>query len=146
VSDRSDALAMMVLEEAVAYATEQLERGGVCLPFGILLDSAEQRELLTPPHQDPKAGYEALEEAVCGQIATRDITVALLALDTPLPAHIAKDRPPSIRLHLEERSQIGKVVGARYLYIPYHLEPVGEGVQMRLQTPIPVGIRAAYIV
>ena len=74
------------------------------------------------------------------------VDVMVMVVDTLIPENFVQDVPSSIRLHLEEKSQIDKSVAARFIYVPYTLHQVEGEILTKLHTPIPVGFPAEYIV
>jgi hypothetical protein len=88
-----------------------------------------------------------LEETLNDRINEGDVDVIVLAVDTLIPEKFDQGIPSSIRLHLEEKSQIDKKISARFLYVPYELCRIGDDeLFVKLHAPIPIGFPAEYIV
>jgi len=88
-----------------------------------------------------------LEDALKVRIKEGDVDIMVMAVDTLIPDRFVQDVPSSIRLHLEEKSQLDKKISARFLYVPYELCRVGDGeLFVKLHAPIPVGFPAEYII
>ena len=141
-----DERALEILEKAVYHAQDSLEKTKYFQPFLMLLNDAGEIELFENEVKDTTESYALLEDTLRTRIKECDIEVMVLVVDTLMPENFVKDVPSSIRLHLEEKSQIEKKVAARFLYVPYELCRVGDGdIFVKLHTPIPVGFPAEYI-
>ncbi len=147
MSTQEDEKAFSVLEQAVYKAQKALELTKYFQPFLMLLNDAGEIELFENEVEDSNESYALLEEILKKRIKKGDVDVIVLVVDTRIPENFVKDVPSSIRLHLEEKSQIDKKVAARFLYVPYELCSVGDGkIFAKLHNPIPVGFPAEYIV
>lgn len=146
MSVHHDERALEILEKAVYYAQDSLEKTKYFQPFLMLLNDAGEIELFENEVQDSTESYALLEDTLRTRIKEGDIDVMVLSVDTIMPENFVKDVPHSIRLHLEEKSQIDKKVAARFLYVPYELCRVGDGdMFVKLHAPIPIGFPAEYI-
>jgi len=147
MSDNHDERALEVLEKAVYRAQESLEKTKHFQPFLMLLNDAGETEVFENEVKDSNESYTLLEETLKERVKEGDVDVMMLLVDTLIPEKFAQDVPGGIRVHLEEKSQIDKKIGARFLYVPYELCRVGEGeLFVKLHAPIPVGFPAEYIV
>ncbi len=146
MSVNHDERALEILEKAVYRAQDLLEKTKYFQPFLMLLNDAGGIELFENEVKDTTESYTLLEETLRRRIKEGDVDVMVLVVDTLMPENFVKDVPSSIRLHLEEKSQIDKKVAARFLYVPYELCRVGDGeLFVKLHAPIPVGFPAEYI-
>jgi len=147
MSDNHDERALQVLEKAVYRAQESLEATKHFQPFLMLLNDADEVELFENEVEDSTESYALLEETLKERIKEGDVDVMVLLVDTLIPEKFAQDIPSGIRVHLEEKSQVDKKIGARFLYVPYELCRVDDGeLFVKLHAPIPVGFPAEYIV
>lgn len=147
MSDNHDERALQVLEKAVYRAQNLLEKTKHFQPFLMLLNDTGEIELFENEVKDSTESYALLEDTLRRRIKEGDVDVVVLAVDTLIPEKLLKDVPSSIRLHLEEKSQVDKIVSARFLYVPYELCRVGDGdMFVKLHAPIPLGFPAEYIV
>jgi phosphopantetheine adenylyltransferase len=146
MSDDHDDRAMMVLEKAVYRAQELLEKTQKFQPFLMILDNDGSIETVENAILDSMESYTLLGDVLKERIKEGGVDVMVMVVDTLIPENFVQDVPSSIRLHLEEKSQIDKSVAARFLYVPYTLHKVEEEIFMKLHTPIPVGFPAEYIV
>lgn len=139
--------AFSVLEKAVSKAQNALEQTKYFQPFLMLLNDAGEIEIFENEIQDSHQSYAMLEKILQDRVAKGDVEVLVLAVDTLIPENFVKDVPSSIRLHLEEKSQIDKKIAARFLYVPYELCQIKDGeMYVKLHHPIAVGFPAEYIV
>jgi hypothetical protein len=147
MSENHDERALEILEKAVYRAQESLETTKHFQPFLMLLNDAGETEVFENEVKDSHESYALLEETLKERIKEGDVDVMVLLVDTLIPEQFAQDVPGGIRVHLEEKSQLDKKLGARFLYVPYELCSVGEGeLFVKLHAPIPVGFPAEYIV
>ena len=147
MSTQDDEKAFMLLEKAVHKAQQSLEQTKHFQPFLLLLNDAGEIEIFENELEDSTESYTILENILRERTPQGDIDVMVLAVDTLIPENFVKDVPSSIRLHLEEKSQVDKKVSGRFLYVPYELCRIGEGEMfVKLHHPIPVGFPAEYIV
>jgi len=146
-NSNNDEKAFKVLEEAVNKAQKSLAKTKHFQPFLMLLNEAGNIEVFENKIEDSTQSYNSLEKILKESIKMGDIEVIVLAVDTVIPENFVENVPNSIRLHLEEKSQIDKKIAARFLYVPYELCRVEEGeIYIKLHAPIAVGFPAEYIV
>ena len=93
----------------------------------MLLNDAGEIELFENEVKDSTQSYTLLEDTLRKRVNKGDVDVMVLVVDTLIPEKFVKDVSSSIRLHLEEKSQIDKKIAARFLYVPYELCRVGDG-------------------
>ncbi len=146
MSENHDDKAMQVLEEAVYRAQELLANTQNFKPFLMILDDDGSIVIVENEVEESKESYALLGETLKVRIKEGNVDVMVMVVDTFIPENFVQDVPNSIRLHLEEKSQIDKSVAARFIYVPYTLHKVEEKVFTKLYTPIPVGFPAEYIV
>ena len=147
MSIQEDEKAFNILEQAVYRAQGLLEKSTYFQPFLMLLNDAGEIEVFENEVKDSTQSYTLLEDTLRKRVDKGDVDVMVLAVDTLIPEKFVKDVSSSIRLHLEEKSQIDKKIAARFLYVPYELCRVGDGdMFVNLHAPIPVGFPAEYIV
>ena len=147
MSDNHDERALQVLEKAVYRAQESLEKTKHFQPFLMLLNDAGETEIFENEVKDSQESYTLLEETLKERIKEGDVDVMVLLVDTLIPEKFVENVASGIRVHLEEKSQVEKKIGARFLYVPYELCKSGEGeLFVKLHAPIPVGFPAEYIV
>jgi hypothetical protein len=146
MSNISDEKALQLLEKAVYKAQDSLEQTKHFQPFLMLLSDTGKIEIFENKIEDSTQSYEALENLLKERMQKNDIEVMVLVVDTQIPEHFVKDTHMGIRVHLEEKSQRDKKIGARYLYVPYELCSSSEcALFVKLHNPIPVGMPAEYI-
>ena len=147
MSVQEDEKALGVLEQAVYRAQRSLQQTKAFQPFLMLLNDAGEIEIFENEVEETTQSYTLLEENLRRRIKEGDVDVMVLAVATLIPENFMQDVPSGIRLHLEEKSQIDKKIGARFLYVPYELFKGTEGeIFVKLHNPIPVGFSAEYIV
>lgn len=147
MSDNHDEKALQVLEKAVYHAQNSLEKTTHFQPFLMLLDNKGNIEVVKNGEADSTQSYALLEDELKKRIKKGDVDVMVLAADTLIPEQFVRNATNGIRLHLEEKSQIGKKISARFLYVPYELCRVGDGkLFVRLHDPVAVGFPAEYII
>ncbi|MEN8304362.1 MAG: hypothetical protein ABFQ64_09845 [Campylobacterota bacterium] len=147
MSNIDDEKAFRILEEAVEKAQVSLQSTKHFQPFLMLLNDAGQVEVFENEIKESTQSYAELEKVAAESVKMGDVDVMVLAVDTVIPENFVKDIPHGIRLHLEEKSQVDKKVGARFLYVPYELCQVkNEEMYVKLHAPIAVGFPAEYIV
>ncbi|MEA1952815.1 MAG: hypothetical protein U9O24_00295 [Campylobacterota bacterium] len=146
MSNTDDDKAIHILEKAVYYAQNHLEKEQKFQPFAMILNENGNIDTIENKIKDSTESYASLGDTVKICINQNRIDVIVMAVDTLIPERFDKETPHSIRLHLEERSQIDKKISARFLYVPYTLHKVEEKIFVKLHTPIPVGFPAEYIV
>ena len=147
MSDEADARAFTLLKQAVEKAQISLANTKYFQPFLMLLTDDGKVEVYENEIKDSTQSYEDLEEQLKVRLTSKDIDIMILAVDTVMPEQLSQGISSGIRLHLEEKSQVHKKIGARFLYVPYALCQVDEGEMfVKLYAPIPVGFPAEYIV
>ncbi len=145
MSEHHDDKAMLVLEKAVYRAQELLAKTQNFKPFLMILDDNGSIDMVENEVEESAASYSLLGETLRVRIKEGGVDVMVMVVDTLIPENFLQDVPSSIRVHLEEKSQIDKKVAARFIYIPYTLHKVEEEIFTKLHTPIPVGFPAEYI-
>lgn len=146
MSIHHDDRAMLVLEKAVYRAQNLLEKTQNFKPFLMILDDDGSIETVENEVADSTESYALLGEMLKECIKEGGVDVIVMVVDTLIPENFVQDVPSSIRLHLEEKSQVDKSVSARFIYVPYTLHKVEEEIVTKLYTPIPVGFPAEYII
>jgi len=147
MSTHEDEKAFSILEQAVSKAQKSLEQTKHFQPFLMLLNDAGEIELFENEVEDSTESYTLLEDALKVRIKEGDVDIMVMVVDTLIPDRFVQDVSSSIRLHLEEKSQLDKKISARFLYVPYELCRVGDGeLFVKLHAPIPVGFPAEYII
>ena len=147
MSNEEDTKALQLLEKAVYKAQESLEKSKHFQPFLMLLTDAGEIEVYENKIDNASESYMLLENKLTQRITENDVDIMVLVVDTVIPDKFVQDISSGIRVHLEEKSQSSKKIGARFLYVPYELCRVGEGEMfVKLYSPIPVGFPAEYIV
>jgi hypothetical protein len=146
MSDNHDDRAMLVLEKAVYRAQELLAKTQNFKPFLMILADNGSIDIVENEVEEGVESYALLGETLRVRIKEGGVDVMVMVVDTLIPENFVQDVPSSIRLHLEEKSQIDKSVAARFIYVPYTLHKVEEKIFTKLHAPIPVGFPAEYIV
>ena len=146
MSDHHDDKAMLVLEKAVYRAQALLEETQNFKPFLMILDDDGSIDLVENEVEESAESYALLGETLKVRIKEGNVDVMVMVVDTLIPENFVQDVPHSIRLHLEEKSQIDKSVSARFIYVPYTLHKIEKEIFTKLHAPIPVGFPAEYIV
>ena len=144
--ENHDDRAMLVLKKAVYRAQELLENTQNFKPFLMILDDDGSIDIVENEVEESAESYTSLGETLKARIKKGGVDVMVMVVDTLIPENFVQDVSSSIRLHLEEKSQIDKSVAARFIYVPYTLHKVEEEIFTKLHTPIPVGFPAEYIV
>jgi len=137
---------MLVLEKAVYRAQELLEKMQNFKPFLMILDDDGSIHIVENEVEESAESYALLGDTLRTRIKEGGVDVMVMVVDTLIPENFVQDVPSSIRLHLEEKSQVDKSVAARFIYVPYTLHKVEEKILTKLHIPIPVGFPAEYIV
>jgi len=142
-----DEKAFALLEKAINKAQDALVKTTNFKPFLMLLTDTGEVEIHENKIKDSSQSYEALEVLLKERMLQDDIDIMILTVDTIIPdkVHIGVDA--GIRLHIEEKSQKYKKIGARFLYVPYQLcKSPNTPMYVKLHTPLPLGFPAEYIV
>ncbi len=147
MSNTEDEKALKLLEKAVYKAQDSLEKTKHFQPFLMLLSDTGIIEVFENEIRDSTESYEALETILTERMKKNDVDVMVLVVDTEIPERFVTEVHTGIRVHLEEKSQKDKKIGARFLYVPYELCTSSEcELFVKLHMPIPVGFPAEYIV
>jgi hypothetical protein len=146
MGNNDDEKAFVLIEKAVYRAKDILAVSKSFQPFLLLLNEAGEEEFYSNDEPDEDKSYAQLEEKLEERILQGGIDILLLVSKSGIPAKFSSSASHSIRVHLEEKSQIGVKVGARFLYVPYEriINP-NESISVLLDTPLPVGFIAQYI-
>ena len=144
--NKEDEIALGFIEKAVFKAQKTLVEFSAFRPFSMLLTDSGKIEIYENELDNIGDSYALLEEEIAQRIKKNDISILILAVDTEIPENFSKGIPMSIRIHLEEKSQIGKIIGARFLYVPYELcQTLSREKFVRLHAPIAVGFPSEYL-
>ena len=145
--DNPDERALYLLQKAVYKAQESLKKTKHFQPFLMLLSDTGEIEVYENDIEDRTQSYKTLEHILAQRMKKNDTDIMALVVDTKIPERLLKDVSVGIRVHLEEKSQRSKKIGARFLYVPYELCASSEcECFVRLHVPIPVGFPAEYII
>ena len=147
MSKTDDEKAFEILQKAVNFAQNSLQKTKYFQPFLMLLNDAGTIEFFENDHTEVSLSYQSLEDLLRNRIDNRsDVEIIALVVDTQIPENFVKDVPNGIRIHLEEKSQMHKKLAARYIYVPYELCQTVKGEMfVKLHIPIPVGFPAEYL-
>jgi len=147
MSNTEDEKAIQLLEKAVYKAQASLEKTKHFQPFLMLLSDTGEIEVFENEIEDSTQSYEALEKILEERVKKNDIAIMALVVDTQIPERFVKEVSTGIRVHLEEKSQRDKKIGARFIYVPYALCTSSEcALFVKLHMPLPVGFPAEYII
>ena len=147
MGNNDDEKAFVLIEKAVYRAKDTLEVSKSFQPFLLLLNEAGEEEFYSNDEPNEDKSYALLEEKLEERILQGGIDILLLVSKSGIPAKFSSSVAHSIRVHLEEKSQIGVTVGARFLYVPYErIVNPNQSTSVLLDTPLPVGFVAQYIV
>jgi len=144
----SDEKALKLLQKAVIKAQSSLEKSLTFRPFLLTMDSDGTIKTIENREPTDQTSYSSLEESIEERARESKLEVIVLAIKDTLPHKFSDNKTQiSIRLHIEERSQLSKTVSARFIYIPYTLHSrVGEDqVDVQWGEPHPVGFPAEYL-
>jgi len=130
-----------LVNEAVMYAKERLERGDILAPFAMILHDNGNIESLSSQAENFDTAYEDLVLQL-RQSVKDDPSISALSIVTrvTIPEQYDAATPNGLRVHLEERHKRGNKIGARFLYVPYQLykNSQTDALTLQLHTPIPV--------
>jgi hypothetical protein len=141
-----DEKALFVLEEALSRATDSLEREKSFSPFALLLNESGESEMIENSLESPEENLALLEETIHQRVKKEDIEVLVIASESSVPQQFAHQALYAIRLHIEEKSQRERKIGARFLYVPYELlQNQEEKISLKLYPPHPVAFPAEYL-
>jgi hypothetical protein len=146
--ENSDDRAIDMLEKAVAKAKLSIEKNLTFRPFLMTLNMEGVLKSIENREPSDEYSYARLEESIADRAIEDKLEFIILAMSDYMPERYSDGKPKkAIRLHFEERSQLSKVVSARYLYVPYTIHRVvdEEGYHVELGIPIPVGFPAEYL-
>jgi hypothetical protein len=147
MSNEEDIKALQLLEKAIYKAQDSLAETKHFQPFLMILTDNGEVEVYENKIKNSTESYALLESQLTQRMEKNDIDVLVLVVDTAIPDKFVENSPNGIRVHLEEKSQKEKKIGARFLYVPYELcKTIEEEMFVKLHTPIPVGFPAEYIV
>ena len=131
-----------LVNEAVMYAKEQIEKEELLDPFAMVLyEKGAIESLNTDKRNDHDMMYEELVGSLREKTDKEDEIEALVIVSRVIiPETYQAEVQSGIRVHLEERSKQGNKIGARFLYVPYQLyrDSATKTFSMQLFTPIPV--------
>lgn len=143
-----DEKALILLEKAVMKAKKALENKLSFRPFMMMIDSQGVLKTIENRALTDYDSYSLLEDSLMSRVKSKDdIEIVILAIKDTMPPKLSDgESKASIRLHLEERSQLNKKVSARFFYIPYTVYDTEEDrYYIELGTPKPVGFPAEYL-
>jgi len=147
MSNQQDDNTLALLEKAIYKAQNTLIESITFQPFLMLRTDTGSIEVYENKEKDTTQSYTLLEEIIKKRIKKGDIDILVLVVDTVIPDKFSEDITSGIRVHLEEKNQKKKAIGARFLYVPYELCQSTSGDRfIKLHIPIPVGFPAEYIV
>jgi len=144
-NNNNDKKALEVLEKAVYKAQNSLEMTQQFRPFMMIMDINGVIKTIENQAEDIEDSYNRLGDSLKERVLKEDIDVVVLAVDTNMPERFGKGTAPSIRLHIEEMSQIDTQISARFIYVPYKLYRVEKKITCKLDSPIPIGFPAEYL-
>jgi len=130
-----------MVNEAVMYAKDQLEKGEELAPFAMVLYDNGTIQSLNSEESDFDARYESLVNQLRKKIKEEpEISALSIVTRVAIPEQYHAATSNGIRVHLEERDKRGDKIGARFLYVPYQLYQNSEtsDLTVQLYTPIPV--------
>ncbi|PTB88074.1 hypothetical protein C9925_00500 [cyanobacterium G8-9] len=147
MAQEEDEKALQLLEKAVYKAQDSLATTKHFQPFLMIRTDVGNIEVYENQIENTSESYADLEVTLTKRLSKGDVDIMVLVVDTVIPDKFVEDISSGIRVHLEEKSQKDKKIGARFLYVPYELCRVGDGeLFVKLHMPIPVGFPAEYIV
>jgi len=142
-----DEKALGLIETAVYKAQVLLAEENAFKPFLMLLNEAGEQELFDNILENQDESYAMLENTLEERLKKGDIELMVLLREAGVPAKFNSLTKQSIRVHLEEKSQIEQKIGGRFLYVPYErVQNPNETISVILHPPLPVGFPAQYIV
>ena len=145
----NDEKAIILLEKAAMKAKKSIETTLAFRPFMMMIDSQGLLKTVENRALTDYDSYSLLEDSLTSRVKSQDdIEIVILAIKDMMPSKLSNgESKPTIRLHLEERSQLDKKVSARFLYIPYTIYSTEEQdrYQVELGVPAPVGFPAEYL-
>ncbi|MEA3492755.1 MAG: hypothetical protein U9R27_12770, partial [Campylobacterota bacterium] len=141
----NDEKALLLLEKAVERAKVSLEVTQKFRPFMMILNKDGAASTIENQVEDMQDSYDRLGDSLKDRVKSDDIDVLVLAVDAMMPSRFGKGSLHSIRLHIEEQSQLQKDISARFIYLPYRLYSIEGKIVVELDTPVPVGFPAEYL-
>lgn len=147
MSNKDDEKTLILIEKAVYHARDTLIKEPLFRPFILLLNEEGEEEFYTNEVSDLLESYALLEDKVEERIAKGGVDILLLVCKSGIPEKFAVAVSDSIRIHLEEKSQLEVKIGARFFYVPYQqIVNANKTLSVLLDAPLPVGFVAQYIV
>jgi hypothetical protein len=147
MSNKDDEKAVLLIEKAVYKARDVLMEEPTFRPFLLLLNEAGEEEFYSNEVSDMLESYALLEDKVEERILEGGVDILLLVCKAGIPAKFVVSASDSIRIHIEEKSQLEVKVGARFFYVPYKQRVnANKKLSVLLEAPLPVGFVAQYIV
>jgi hypothetical protein len=130
-----------MVNEAVAFAKEELETKQRLHPFAMVLFEDGNVQSLKSDTTEEKKQYEKLIAVLKERVAEETkITALAIVARVTIPPHYKAPVDEGLRIHLEERHKADDKIGGRFLYVPYQLfsdSDTGK-ITMQLHNPIPV--------
>ncbi len=130
-----------MVNEAVMYAKDRLEKSQELTPFAMLLYKNGYIESITADDTSHEDQYASLVSTLKKRIVDEPkITGLAIVAKVSIPAQYKAPVDDGIRIHLEERHKADDKIGARFLYVPYQLykSSSSDEITMHLHDPIPV--------
>ncbi len=130
-----------MVNEAVMYAKDKLEKDQELTPFAMLLFKNGYIESITADETSHEDQYASLVATLKKRIVDEPkITGLAIVAKVTIPAQYKAPVDDGIRVHLEERHKADDKIGGRFLYVPYQLykSSSSEEITMHLHDPIPV--------
>lgn len=147
MSNNDDKKVFELLEKAVYKAKKTLEKTQSFQPFFIIYTEKYGAKIYENEVKNTTESYALLEKNLIEQIKLHDVDIMILVSDVKIPNKFVETSPYGIRLHLEEKGQKKNKIAARFIYVPYQLCKTSKGeIFVELQTPVPIGFPAEYIV
>lgn len=142
-----DEKALELIETAVYKAQVILADKNAFNPFLMLLNEAGEQEFFESDLENEDESYAWLENSLEERLKEGAIEVMVLLREAGVPSKFNSLIKQSIRVHLEEKSQIEEKIGGRFLYIPYErIKNPNETLSVILHAPLLVGFPAQYII
>jgi hypothetical protein len=145
----SDDKVIELLEKAVNRAKISIEKEMSFRPFLMTLDNKGIIKTIENGASTKEESYELLQDSIRGRVQESQMEVAVLVTGDMMPSRYVKDNipTPSIRIHLEEKSQLEQKISARFIYVPYTLHRIKNSIDIfvKIGTPVPVGFPAEYL-
>ncbi|MDM5271349.1 hypothetical protein PGH07_04095 [Sulfurovum sp. zt1-1] len=143
-----DERAMMMLEKSIYEAKEMLEEKHIFRPFAMILDQNGSIRRMDNDIEDMQVSYMQLHDEITAHVQMRQTAdIIVLLTNASMPEQLVEDGiESSIRIHLEERSQLHKAIPSRYIYVPYQLQRLSgeEKIEAKLFHPQAVSFPAEF--